>query len=104
MTESAREAMFSLSGVLRNINNQIGVNGHSDRSSPKDAAYDSNWELSIVRAASVGNLLRESGVEQDIVAYGFSDSRFNELPIMADEERTAMARRVDLVIFPTVGD
>jgi len=104
MTEGARDAIFSLSGALRNINNQVGVNGHSDRSSPEGDAYDSNWELSVARAAAVGNLLRESGVKQSIVAYGFSDSRFDELPDVADEERTAMARRVDIVIFPTVGD
>lgn len=104
MTEDAHDAMFSLSGVLRNINNQVGVNGHSDRSKPKDDAFDSNWELSVARAAAVGNLLRESGVEQDIIAYGFSDSRFDELPDIADEERAVMARRVDIVIFPTVGD
>jgi len=104
MTDDARDAMFSLSGVLRNINNQIGVNGHSDHSKPAGGAYDSNWELSIARAASVRNLLRESGVEQDIVAYGFSDSRYDELPDLPDEQRSAMARRVDIVIFPTVGD
>lgn len=104
MTDHARVAMFSLSGVLRNINNQIGVNGHSDSSRPEDEAYDSNWELSVARAAAVGNLLRDSGVKQSIVAYGFSDSRFDELPDIANEERAAMARRVDIVIFPTVGD
>lgn len=103
ITSDARDALFSLSGVLRNINNQVGVNGHSDRSSPEGDAYDSNWELSIARAAAVGNLLRESGVEQNIVAYGFSDSRFDELPDIAEKERAAMARRVDIVIFPTVG-
>lgn len=104
MTDRANDALFSLSGVLRNINNQIGVNGHSDRSSPADNAFDSNWELSIARAAAVGNLLRQSGVTQDMVTYGFSDSRYDELPDLPDDERNAMARRVDIVIFPTAGD
>lgn len=104
MTPGANDAMFALSGVLRNINNQIGVNGHSDRLDPAGNAYDSNWELSVARAAAVGNLLRDSGVKQNIIAYGFSDSRFDELPDIADEEKNAMARRVDIVIFPTVGD
>lgn len=104
MTEGARGAMFALSGALRNINNQVGVNGHSDNSTPADGAYDSNWELSVARAAAVGNLLRDSGMKQNIIAYGFSDSRFDELPELAEVERTAMARRVDIVIFPTVGD
>ena len=104
LTDGAREAMFSLSGVLQNINNQIGVNGHSDRSNPEEGTFDSNWELSVARAAAVGNLLRESGVKQGIVAYGFSDSRYEELPDLPEEERAAMARRVDIVIYPTVGD
>lgn len=104
LTEAAHDAMFSLSGVLRNINNQIGVNGHSDHSDPADGAYDSNWELSVARAAAVGNLLRDSGVKQNIIAYGFSDSRYDELPDIESEKKAAMARRVDIVIFPTVGD
>lgn len=104
LTESARAAVFNLSGVLRNVNNQIGVNGHSDPSGPDEEVFSSNWELSIARATAVSNLLRESGVKQDIAAFGFSDSRYDELPDLPEDERATMARRVDIVVFPTGGE
>jgi chemotaxis protein MotB len=104
LTESAWAAVFSLSSVLQNVNNQIGVNGHSDPAMPDDGIFTSNWELSIARATAVSNLLRQSGVKQDIAAYGFSDSRYDELPELPEEERATMARRVDIVVFPTGGE
>lgn len=104
LTERARQAAFSLSGVLRNVDNQIRVNGHSDSGQPDLKRFDSNWELSIIRAAVVGNFLRQSGVEQEIAAFGFSDSRYSELSDLSEEERAVMARRIDIVVFPTSGE
>ncbi len=103
MTKRARKALFDLGGILRNIGNKLGVNGYSDPSPPKGGEYASNWELSLGRAAAVANELRRSGYPDDITAYGYSDSRFKQLPKVADAERRAMARRVDIVILPTVG-
>ncbi len=104
LTEKARRAMFNFGGVLRNIGNQIGINGHTDPSPPTGEDYESNWELSIARAAAVANALRHSGYTENIVAFGYASSRFDELPDMPPAERQALARRVDIVIFPTVGD
>ena len=104
LTEQAKRALFNLGGVLRNIGNQIGIYGHTDPSPPAGTAYDSNWELSVARAAAVANALRRSGYTEDIVAFGYASSRFSELPEMATAERLALARRVDIVIFPTVGE
>lgn len=103
MTPGARDAMFSLGGIFRNIGNQIGVNGHSDPIPPAGGAYDSNWELSMGRAAAVANALRRAGYEDEIIAFGYSDSRFGELPQVDPATRRAMARRVDVVVLPTVG-
>ncbi len=103
MSEHALNSVFLLSGALRNINNRIGINGHSDPAPSKTALYTSNWELSIARAVAVSNMLRRSGVRQDIAAYGFSDSRYDELPTLPASQRDNLARRVDIVIFPTTG-
>ena len=104
LTENARQALFNLGGVLRNIGNKIGINGHTDPSPPTGETYASNWELSMARAAAVANALRRSGYTENIVAFGYSSSRYNELPEMAQADRLALARRVDIVIFPTVGE
>ncbi len=103
MTGQARQTMFALGGLLRNIGNRIGVNGHSDPGPPAGAAYASNWELSMARAVAVANALRRSGYGDEISAYGFSDSRYTELPDMEEEDRRALARRVDIVIMPAGG-
>ena len=103
LSEGARQALFVLGGVLRNVGNQIGVNGHTDPTPPTGGSYQSNWELSMGRAAVVANSLRRSGYSEDIVAYGYADSRFGDLPDVPQQERMSLARRVDIVVFPTVG-
>lgn len=103
LTPRARDAVFSLGGILRSLGNQIGVNGHSDPVPLASPKYTSNWELSLARAAAVANTLRRSGYEKEIVAYGFADSRYDELPRMNETQRHAWARRVDIVVFATAG-
>jgi len=104
MTENARSAMFSLGGLLRNIGNQVGINGHSDPIPPEDGEYASNWELSLSRAIAVANAIKRSGYDDDVIAFGYADSRYNQLPpSLQDDVRMALGRRVDVVILPTVG-
>lgn len=104
MSKEARAALFVLGGLLRNVGNQIAVNGHTDPV-PLDPkrGFSSNWELSLVRASAVANTLRHSGYTDDIIAYGYADSRFTQLPKLSKAQRYKLGRRVDIVIFPTVG-
>jgi len=103
LSDRAREAIFALGGILRNIGNQIVVNGHTDPGAAGTGSYPSSWELSLARATAVANSLRRSGYTEDITAYGYGDSRFAELPDVVAAERMALARRVDIVVLPTVG-
>ena len=90
--------------VMPDVGNQIGVNGHTDPVPPSpDKGFQSNWELSLARSSAVANALRRSGYTDDIIAYGYADSRFSQLPSLSPAERTKLARRVDIVIFATVG-
>ena len=103
LSEKARAAVFTLGGVLRTIGNQIGVDGHTDPVLVTGDAYASNWELSLARAAAVANALRRSGYTDDIVALGFADSRFSQLPDLPTDQRHALGRRVDIVVLPNAG-
>lgn len=105
MPDQAKSALFTLGSVLRNIGNQVGVNGHTDPSPPGAGGdFSSNWELSLARAAAVANTIRRSGYTDDIYAYGYADSRYHQLQDLGAEARMRLARRVDVVVFPTVGD
>ncbi len=103
LSKKASKALFDLGGVLRNIGNQIGVNGHSDPKPPGKGEYTSNWELSLARAIAVANLLRRSGYPEDIIAYGYADSYFSQLPDIPKGQRLALGRRVDIVVMPNAG-
>jgi len=104
MPEEARSALFTLGSLLRNVGNQIGVNGHTDPSPPSgESGFASNWELSIARSSAVANALRQSGYTDDIIAFGYADSRYAQLPKITEVERAKLGRRVDIVVFPTVG-
>lgn len=104
MPDEARSALFTLGSLLRNVGNQIGVNGHTDPRPPSaEGGFDSNWELSVARASAVANALRQSGYTDDIIAFGYADSRYSQLPKIDEEERAKLGRRVDVVVFPTVG-
>jgi len=86
------------------VGNQIGVNGHTDPSLPSgQSGFKTNWELSVARSAAVANALRGSGYTDDIIAFGYADSRYAQLPKIPEAEREKLGRRVDIVIFPTVG-
>ncbi len=103
MTERGRQALFVLGGVLRNIGNKIGVNGHSGPSRT-GGDYTSNWELSTARAAVVANALRQSGYTDDITAFGYADGRFGQLSDLPGADRSALAGRIEVIIRPTAGD
>jgi chemotaxis protein MotB len=104
LSKAARSALSNLGGILRNIGNQIGTNGHTDPTPLKGSQYTSNWELSLGRATAVANALKRSGYKEDIVSFGYASGRFMELPDIPDAERHVMGRRIDIVVYPTVGE
>lgn len=81
--------------IPASINWILRVDGHTDRQPISSAKYPSNWELSVARALSVVNFLREEGVPPHrLAAAGFGSHH----PI--DDARTAEAyrknRRIEL--------
>ncbi|NQU60526.1 MAG: OmpA family protein [Rhodospirillales bacterium] len=102
-TERGREAMFVLGGVLRNIGNSIGINGHAGPEAAVGGGYASEWELTTARAAAVANVLSHSGYTEDITAYGYGASRAGDLSDLPEPTRTSLNRRIDIVVRPTAG-
>lgn len=98
MRREATKAVFALGGILRNFDNRIEVAGHADPRQP-ESRYPSNWELSLLRAQSVAAALNRAGYDAPVIARGYGDSQYGELPeTMPKDQRQALARRVDVVI------
>lgn len=100
------EALFDLQVFLDRIPNRLEVIGHADpRPIPAGGDFPSNWELSLTRAASVAAALQNYGYSKDLTIRGQASGRYQELPAtLTTAQKLALARRVDIVIFPDTGE
>lgn len=99
MTKEAYAAMMELGASLRHIRNRITVVGHTDLEPTSGLQYPSNWELSLVRAISVANMIRTSGYREKIETFGNGSSRFRDMDESIPlNKRYLLARRVDVII------
>lgn len=102
LSSAAREAIDQLATVLRELPNELRIEGHTDDQPISSALFPSNWELSGARAASVIRLLEGRGVDpRRMAAIGFGEKR----PAADNATATGRAtnRRVVLVILATPG-
>ena len=103
-TADARRTLFSLGGVLRNLDNRIDVYGHTDPTPVQGGRHPTNWDLSIARAVAVVEAMRRAGYRSDIAALGYGSTRFDDLSDAGSRQRSYMlARRVELVVHPNRG-
>lgn len=102
--DSARPILFVLAGVLGTIGNRVDVIGHADPRPLRNSHFATNFQLSIARAIAVANELRRAGYHREMSPSGFGASTFRELPSTVPvARRNDVARRVDIVIWPTRG-
>ncbi|MGO1117837.1 OmpA/MotB family protein [Rhodovibrionaceae bacterium A322] len=100
----AAEAVYALGGLIANFNNRVEVTGHADPT-PVGGDLPSNWELSLIRASVVAEVLRRSGYEDQIIVRGYGESRYSELSdTMGQARKLALARRTDIVIHETASN
>ena len=100
----ANQALFTLAGALRRIKNRIEVVGHTDPRPVTNRQFESNWELSLTRAANVAAVLENVGYEKPITVRGYASARFQDMPeTVPMAERLDLSRRVDVVIMEDDG-
>ena len=97
---AAIETLNQLGEVLRELPNDVRVEGHTDDVPIRSAIYPSNWELSAARAASVVTLLEARGVDsRRLSVVGYADKR--PLQTNATPAGRGANRRVMLIILAT---
>jgi chemotaxis protein MotB len=102
LTGNAGETLRTVAGLLKDDQHAIEVEGHTDTTPIRNAAYPSNWELSAVRASTVVRLFVESGVqERRLAAVG----RGANQPIASNDDPAGRARnrRVAVTILSGTG-
>ncbi|MBI5233622.1 MAG: OmpA family protein [Deltaproteobacteria bacterium] len=103
MLADSMTALDEVAGLLKDMPNQIRVEGHTDNVPIKTEKYPSNWELSSARAGAILKYLVEKhGINPSRLSVtGYGEYR----PFASNDtaEGRAMNRRVDIVILSTDG-
>ena len=99
LTIEAERAITLIGDVLQYVGNDVAIYGHTDPAPIDNAAFASNWELSLARAMAVAEVLKSHGMTRNLATFGLADSRFYQLePKLEEDRRYELARRVDVVI------
>lgn len=92
------DALVAIAERVKDSDNLIQIEGHTDNQPIRAGLFPSNWELSAARAASVVRLFQSAGVApQRMVAIGYAEFR----PVESNDTQDSRARnrRVTLNIL-----
>lgn len=99
LTPRAKVQMMLLAKLLNQTNNYVRVEGYTDNTPISTGQFQSNWQLSAVRAANIAEfLVREGGVTpQRISAIGYGEYR----PVASNSTEAGRAknRRVEIILL-----
>lgn len=97
--EDMKSKLVSLSTILNKIDNYVRVEGHTDNIPIKNQYYNSNWQLSSIRASNVVEFLISQGnISPDrLSAVGYGEYR--PIDDNTSEDGRAKNRRVDILIL-----
>jgi chemotaxis protein MotB len=97
--EQGREVLAMISDILKDIPNDIMIEGHTDDLPIRTDEFPSNWELSTARAVNVIKFLIE---ERDFDPARLSAAGYSEYRPVADNdnpEGRAENRRIEVVVL-----
>lgn len=104
LTARAHEILGRISKVLLDAPNYIKIEGHTDNVPINTQQFPSNWELSVIRATNVLQIMINEGhiLSNRLSATGYGEYR--PIAFNTDEAGRTRNRRVDLVILRTKYD
>lgn len=101
LPEDAMPVLQTISDMIRPIDNQIRLVGHTDDTPPVDPLYHNNMELSLARALAVARYLEDAGVRPErLIVSG----RGQYQPIFHNDtpEHRALNGRVEIIVVYNV--
>ncbi len=99
--KQGREVLDEIATSIKDIRNDVMVEGHTDNLPINNERFPSNWELSTTRAT---NVIRYFIEEHDIKPYRLSAAGYSEFRPLFDNdtpEHRAKNRRIEIVVKNT---
>jgi chemotaxis protein MotB len=98
LKQSSLNTLDALAGVLKELPNDVRVEGHTDDVPISTGTFPSNWHLSVGRAVNVGYYLivKHELVAEKVSVVGYSE--YHPLVPNTSAENRARNRRVDIVV------
>lgn len=101
LKEGAKSALDKIVPIIKNIENHIRIEGHTDNVPISTPEFKSNWELSVRRATEVVRyLIEKRGLPPErISATGYAEFR----PIVKNTspQNRALNRRIEIIVAKT---
>lgn len=99
LSSKAQEVLKLVSGIIKELPNDIRVEGHTDNIIINSPQYPSNWHLSIARALNTAYyLIQTEGIDPDKVSVvGYSE--YNPIADNSTPEGRSKNRRVDIIVI-----
>lgn len=91
-------------GMVKPLDNDIRVIGHTDDTPPTDPRYSSNWELSVARAVTIVNYLINAGIEPERITASGRAQYHPLFPNDSPEHRLLNGRAEILIVYPVTTD
>lgn len=99
LKENARQTLDSIAPVIKDLKNDIRIEGHTDNVPISTYEFKSNWELSVRRATEVVRYMIENGgiSPRRISAAGYAEYR----PVAANDTAAnrALNRRIEIILL-----
>jgi chemotaxis protein MotB len=88
--------------MLKPIENEIRIIGHTDDTTPIDTRYRTNWELSVARALVIEQYLEQKGVNPSRLSIS---GRGEHQPIFPNDtpEHRSLNSRAEIIVVYSVG-
>ena len=82
------------------MDNRIVVAVHTDPTHTATKQFPSNWELTMIRAIRVAEIMEAQGIVKSIVTTAEGASHFDEIaPNLPIAERYKLARRIEIILY-----
>jgi len=101
LKQGAKNALDKIIPIVKDLKNNIRIEGHTDNTPISKGEFKSNWELSVRRATEVVRYIVEKGPipPERVSATGYAEYR----PVINNDtaENKALNRRVEIIIENT---